>query len=168
MDTPKKKREVHSFLKSKEVGAAVEKLLDAHFMNLFTIEEVDLDTQKRGIDRIYTHPESGAVATVEYKADTRSLETGNLFIEVWSNKQSKKKGWAYTSQAQWLYFYVVDYKEVCIIEMTKLKRLLKGWNQTYKKATACNRSSDGFYNSEGILVPLEDFKKECIEIVKIT
>ena len=159
---------VHNFQNSKKIGDIGEKLLDAHFMGKFEIEAVEMVDQRKGIDRVFTHKKTGAVCTVEYKTDTRAADTGNVFIEVWSNKQKEKRGWAYTSQAQWLYFYMPGIDEVCVIEMTKLKMLLPEWIEAaYRKVGVANKSGNTFYTTEGILVPIGVFEAACYETLKV-
>ena len=161
---------VHNFQDSLKVGAIGEKLLDAHFISKFDIEPVEMVDQRKGIDRVFTHKETGAVCTVEYKTDTKSASTGNVFVEIWSNKQSGKKGWAYTSQAQWLYFYMPGLDKVCIIEMTRLKMVLGKWAKKgsgFRKVGVSNKSGNSFYTTEGILVPIEVFEAECYETINI-
>ena len=162
-------QEVHTFHKSLKVGEEGERVLDSHFINKFEIEPVEMTDQRKGIDRTYTHRLSGAVCTVEYKTDMRAAETGNVFIEVWSNTQKKKKGWAYTSQAQWLYFYMPGFAEVGVIEMTRLKMQLPAWEDTkaYRKVPVVNSSGNTFYTTEGILVPVDVFKEVCYEIITV-
>ncbi len=157
----------HKFTDSLKVGEVGEKVLDGYFSNKFDIEDVEMVDQRRGIDRRYTHKESGAVCTVEYKTDVRAADTGNVFIEIWSNKQNKKKGWAYTSQAQWLYFYIPGTNKVYISEMTRVKMKLKDWASDYRKVGVRNKSGNSYYTTEGIPVPIKDFEDICFDVIDI-
>lgn len=158
-------QKVHTFVNSLKVGALGEQILDSHFTSKFNIEEVDMAAQRRGIDRIFTHKESGAVCTVEYKTDTRAADTGNVFLEIWSNKEKEKRGWAYTSQARWLYFYMPGLEKVCIMEMTKLKMAIREWTDSkdYRRVKVRNPS----YTTEGILMPVVEFEELCYETITI-
>lgn len=154
---------MHTFNNSKKVGDAGEATLDKFFKDKFNIEEVDISQQKLGWDRVFTHLESGARASVEYKTDTQSHKTGNIFIEIWSNKESGKRGWAYTTTAQWLYYYVLGAEEVYIVDVVKLKLYLKNWEKQFIIKGAKNPN----YSSEGMLVPIEIFKSICYEVIKL-
>ncbi len=159
--------ELHSFQKSLKVGKEGESKLDEHFSNKFDITEVDLNVEFHGIDRIFTHKKTGSKCAVEYKTDVREGTTGNVFIETWSNKESGKKGWIFTSLAQWLYFYLPSSSEACIIEMTQIKILLPKIEKEYAVKKAFNKSSKGFYTSEGIVVPSVKFKEWCHEVIRV-
>lgn len=158
---------VHKFNESIQVGNEGEAILDDFFKEKFVIEEVDLQVQKMGIDRVFTHRKDDTVCTVEYKTDHREGDTGNCFIETWSNKQAKKRGWAYTSQAQWLYYFLPSSNEVCVIEMLQVKMLVNEWIRKYKVTQCVNKSGEGFYNTSGVLVPSSIFKDNCLEVIKI-
>ena len=154
---------MHTFQNSKKIGDAGEAALDLFFKERFQIEDVDMTQQKLGWDRIFTHLESGARASVEYKTDTQSHKTRNIFIETWSNKESGKKGWAYTTTAQWLYYYVLGDSEVYIVDVVQLKLYLNNWQKQFQKKGAKNPN----YSSEGLLVPIEIFKSVCYEVIKV-
>lgn len=154
---------VHSFKESKRVGDAGEAALDIHFSSKFDIEDVDMTQQKLGWDRIFTHKERGTRASVEYKTDTQSHKTGNMFLEIWSNKESGKRGWAYTTTAQWLYYYVLGAAEVYIVSVPQLKLYLESWEKQFVKKSARNPN----YSSEGMLVPLDIFKTIAYEVVGV-
>lgn len=154
---------MHTFNNSKKIGDAGEARLDQFFKDKFQIEDVDMSQQKLGWDRVFTHLESGARASVEYKTDTQSHKTGNIFIEIWSNKEASKRGWAYTTTAQWLYYYVLGDGEVYIVDVVKLKLYLKNWEKQFIIKGAKNPN----YSSEGMLVPVEIFKSICYEVIKL-
>lgn len=154
---------VHKFQDSLKVGNKGEALLDKHFSKKFHITEVDRETQMLGVDRIFEHKEKEHRCSVEYKTDAREADTGNVFIEIWSNKEAGKRGWAYTSLAQWLYFYLPGSNECCVIEMTALKQQLAYWRDTYRRVTVRNPN----YTTIGIVVPSAIFKEVCYDIIKI-
>lgn len=154
---------VHNFKDSKKVGDMGEQLLDNYFSDKFIIEDVNMDQQRLGWDRVFTHKDSGTRASVEYKTDTRATDTGNIFMEVWSNKEAGKKGWAYTSTAQWLYYFMTGSMSVFIVDVPHLKLYLKVWEKQLKIKQARNKT----YTSEGMLVPIEIFKTVAYEEVYI-
>ena len=154
---------MHNFINSKNIGDAGEAALDLFFSNKFTIEEVNMTQQKLGWDRIFTHKEDFTRASVEYKTDTQSHKTGNIFIEVWSNKEVDKRGWAYTTTAQWLYYYVLGTNEVFVVDVAKMKLYLNNWEKQFIKKSAKNPN----YSSEGMLVPIEIFKSVAYEVINV-
>lgn len=154
---------MHNFKQSKQVGDAGEAALDNFFSQKFNIEDVDMTQQKLGWDRVFTHKERGTRASIEYKTDTQSHKTGNIFVEIWSNKEAEKRGWAFTTTAQWLYYYVVGASEVYIVDVAKMKLYLENWQAQFKVKTARNPN----YTSEGMLVPIEVFKTIAYEVIKV-
>lgn len=153
----------HSFQASKKVGDMGEAQLDKFFSEKFTIEDVDMTQQKLGWDRIFTHKERGTRASVEYKTDTMSHKTNNIFVEIWSNKEAGKRGWAYTTTAQWLYYFVTGLDEVFIVDVAKLKLYLENWQIQFKVKSARNPN----YTSEGMLVPIDVFKSVAYEVLSV-
>lgn len=161
----------HSFQQSKVIGDLGEAQLAAHFSKKFKIEDVNMELQKLGWDRIFTHRKTGARASVEFKTDTQASKTGNIFIESWSNRESSKRGWAFTSTAQWLYYYLPDISTVYICELTRLKIAVPQWEKKHKivkprnKKKATKKGPEEYYHSEGILVPVNEFEEICYEIL---
>ena len=61
---------------------------------------------------------------VELKAERRN-EHGNIFIETYSNKSRNTLGWFHACQADWLWYYFIEARELYIIEMAKLREWAK-------------------------------------------
>lgn len=150
-------------------GEKGEQCLDRHFSKRYDIDPVDGKQQRQGIDRIWTHKGDGREYTVEYKTDSRTAETGNVFIETMSVDTEEKLGWAYTSKAQLLVYYVPQCETAYtgtayIVEMTKIKKLLPKWSKAYKDRVVSvpNGDENGVnYHTWGILVPLAVFESLC-------
>lgn len=156
---------VHDFNKSLEEGKKYEEIIDDILNqvndNLVITQATDGE-QQLGIDRIITDIKEGDRYTVEYKADKKSSETGNIFIEIWSNVQAQKRGWAYTSCSQYLYLYLPHLKELCIMNMLRLKNMYRDeWEHKFPKKQAASSLYGTIYNSEGIIVPINEFKSRC-------
>lgn len=98
-------------------------------------------------DREVTLP-SGFRLKVEYKCDERALETRNAFIETISNSVTGRPGWAMTTEADWVLYFVVP-KRVLGLRPARIRGELELWKQ-YRKAKADN----GTYQTIGLLVPL--------------
>jgi hypothetical protein len=154
---------IHTFDKSFEEAKLYEAELDKYFGVSYEIEEASRLQQSAGIDRIFIHRVTGAWYYVEYKTDHRTHETGNVFIETMSVDTADKPGWAYTSGAQVLVYFVPGYETAYRIDMMTIKRKLPQWS-AYRKAPAWNRSRDGsLYQTFGHLVPLDVFRKSCVQ-----
>jgi len=150
--------ELNQFEVKKAEGEKYEQELDNYFTQLLgvNIKKVSMELQLLGVDRIFTG-RSGRRWSVEYKADIRAAQTGNFFIEILTNDNSGKKGWAYTSIAQRLVLYIPG-KALCyIIESHKIKSRIEEWLDIYPVRSANN----GHHNSEGIIIPIEAFINAC-------
>ena len=157
---------IHEFNKSKKEGDKGEAILDKYFSQDNIILDVPFEMQKKGIDRVFYHKKHDFVESVEYKTDSRAADTGNFFIEIWSNKEAKKKGWVYTSKTDTFMFYIPS-KDICYeVEACVLRAEIKADEKSYKVGSALNRipNDGGFYRSEGLLVPVETIKRICDEV----
>jgi len=139
-------------------GERFEEKIDEYFVGefAFNIRRVNMTGQRSGIDRTWTNPE-GITKTIEYKADTKAAETGNVFIEIVSNDRTGKAGWAFTSQADFLVYLVVGMGTLYFCEMAAVKKHAEGKWQRYRRVFCKNV---GKYSSEGLLVPLDVFQKD--------
>ena len=157
---------VHNFTESLERGERFEQLLDQHFSQWFSVETVTMEFQRLGIDRIFTK-QNGQRFTVEYKTDERAHETGNIFVETVSVKKGEtveKLGWAHTSTAQLLVYYVPGIQRLYIVDMLALRDKLDKWSKQHRTAQADN----GGYVGEGLLVPLQKLEKLCRGVQNVT
>jgi hypothetical protein len=143
-------------------GEKREKELDEFFSRVFVIDKVDMSSQKAGIDRIWTDPK-GYRYSVEYKSDEKTAFTGNAFVETISVDRSGKPGWAYSSCAQVLVYYVPSWHKAYCITMLTIKHKLQEWCNTYSTAPALNRE----YNTVGLLIPMSEFEKYCFRIFTV-
>ena len=57
---------------------------------------------------------------VEIKAEEEN-KYDNLFLEAWSNRPRGTPGWMDTCQADWLWYYFVENKQLFILSMRELK-----------------------------------------------
>lgn len=95
---------VHRFRDSAARGEAgvslVKKYLDTH-KQVERYRDASQDEQWQGLD-IVAYLSDGRRSTIEVKTDEASERTGRLAFETWSNRESGRLGWAWTSQADWL------------------------------------------------------------------
>lgn len=152
-------REVHNFRDKLREGEAFEDHLDGHFARWFRIAKVGAAQQKAGLDRIFVDKQ-GRKITVQYKADSKTQESNNAFVETAS---VSVLGWAYTCQAELLLYYCVGLEKVFVIRPERLRTFLDAWKRKYRMREAQN---DG-YITLGIAVPLPIFEKCCEKIVDL-
>ena len=153
----------HDFEEKLVEGEVAEAELDNYFSRWQKIKPVSRELQRLGIDRIWTNKISGTRTTVEYKADSRAADTGNAFIETVSvqSKTQSKPGWAKTSCAQVLVYYLPNVKRVYVFEMLSIREQLADWGKAYRTAKAVNKD----YVGKGILVPLSEFEKHTMFVL---
>ena len=155
-------RHVYSLDKQLAEGQGAENHLDRFFSTWFDITESTRQQQREGIDRIWVRKDSGCVITVEYKADSTAARTGNIFIETVSVDTAKKLGWAYTSRAQELLYYIPPLGKAYLVPMSLIKRQLPAWHGKYPTRRIPNKGRLGdTYHTVGILVALSVFEREC-------
>lgn len=136
-------------------GEHGEEFLDHYFSRWFHIEQASLEEQRLGIDRFFTSRNQKHRLAVEYKTDETASRTGNAFIEIISVDIAGKAGWAYTSQADYLLYYVPQRAFIYMLKMTDIRDRLSLWHRQYP----LRRIPNNGYNSHGLLVPLRDLER---------
>ena len=104
-------------------GLAGEAFLDALFSRWYRIRPASAAQQRRGIDRWFRT--TTRRLAVEYKTDHTAARTGNAFVETVSVDTAHKPGWAYTSQADYLVYYIPPDGLVYVLRFAVLRRELK-------------------------------------------
>lgn len=145
------------------VGATGEQRLDTAFGQWYDIAPATQAEQRQGIDRIYLRRKDGARFRVEYKTDHTAARTGNAFVETISVDTTNKPGWAYTSQADVLLYYIPGDELVYVWRLSKLRRHLERWQTTY----ATRRIPNKGYATHGILVPLSEFERHAEQVISL-
>lgn len=143
----------HAFDTSFKRGELVEGALDEHFSESFFIRKATAAEQRTGIDRVFTDEEDISFA-VEYKADWRATETGNVFVETISVDTQRVDGWAYTSQADWLVYAFPQERRYVLLRFAELRAKLPEWLRTFPRGKARNAT----YHTHGVLVPVVVFE----------
>lgn len=153
---------MYAFKEQLTKGEASEKKLDAIFSKDYIIMPVSMDMQRQGIDRLFTRREGGDTLKIEYKTDWTAGRTHNAFVETVSVDIANKPGWAHSSQADYLIYYVPGDELIYIIRFKDLRSILKQWSN-YPTRKIPNKG----YNTVGLLVPLREF--ECIarEVISV-
>lgn len=150
----------YDFQEQKGVGDAGESILDTFFISLgCQVEEVDLKSQRRGIDRIVTKPD-GETMRLEYKTDALTAKTGNVFVETISSTKSGALGWALKTQADYVIYFVPDWRKALVISPQILRDKIPEWVFEYRQKPVKNVG----YFSFGIPIPWNVMKQFCKEI----
>lgn len=144
-------------------GQDAEKFLDAHFSDKFTIRDVTMEEQRRGIDRFFERKEDGKTISVEYKADWKAQGTGNAFVETISVDKENKPGWALYSQADYLLYYIPGPEVIYVMKPCDVREKLEGWTKRYRKGKSPNKG----YFTIGVLVPLMEFEKCSVQVISL-
>lgn len=148
-------------------GVRGETALDAAFSPRFEIHRATDEQQRQGIDRIYTDKETGESFTVEIKSDWTTAKTGRAFIETVSVDRDSKPGWAYTSQADMLLYFIPPMLLVYVIRLEDLRLHLSLWERVYPQRSIPNSHKSGDYFTRGLLVPLAELEKICQSTVSL-
>jgi hypothetical protein len=143
----------YGFIDQKTIGDKGEATLDKFFIDRgYKVEEVSKKEQKMGIDR-YIINGLGIRTAVEYKTDTRTATTGNVFVETISNSKTGALGWAIKGQADFLLYYVPSWGKALLVDMGWVRNKVPEWIFQYKLRKILNKGYDSF----GIPVPWNEF-----------
>lgn len=140
-----------------------EQFLDDFSARWYTIRQASLIEQRQGIDRHFTDKKTGIATTVEYKADTTASRTGNAFVETVSVDATGKLGWAYTSQADWLFYYLPQDGLLYFWHFAEFRKHLPRWVRECKSRAIPNQG----YKTVGMLVPLGEFEAYASKVVNL-
>jgi hypothetical protein len=101
--------------------------------------------------------DSETIWSVELKAEQRS--TGNLFLEVWSNRSQFNPGWMWKLNADLLLYHFLDSDELYSVNFQRLKRWFHGCDHRGRPPSSLYQHVEqGKYQQRndtwGVLVPL--------------
>ena len=153
----------YTFDAQKARGEAGEAFLDQVFTADHEIRPATRAEQRRGIDRVFIHRQTGQCFTVEYKTDYKAAHTGNAFVETVSVDTAGKAGWAYSSKADYLVYYVPGDEVIYAIALEVLRRELSRWVRAYPHRAAQNPA----YATHGVLVPLDEFERHAEAVINV-
>jgi hypothetical protein len=138
------------------IGGKHEKELDGIFSGTCHVSQVDSNLQALGIDRIFIDKNPPHERfSVEYKTDLKAHETKSAFIEIVSNTNKNKAGWAYTTCAQTIIYYTPGTGRIFCLYTNDLKEALGYWEHEYPVRECKNKT----YEAKGILVPLKEIQR---------
>lgn len=155
----------YDFQKQLAKGEAAERQLDEHFGQWFDITPATDAEQRSGIDRWWDDRLVERRWSVEYRTDFVAHKTHNAFVETVS-VEGRRAGWAYTSQANWLVYYIPggDYDLAYLLDIASLRRnALPTWEKRYPLKAVQNVG----YVARGLLVPLHELEKYATQICQL-
>jgi hypothetical protein len=140
--------QVHQYQASCAVERRWAPVLDEWLSAEYLVREATTEEQWRGIDRFLADGEN--TYTVDYKCDEKWKGTGNVFVEITSNQKTGRAGWALTSEADWLMYFLTPAR-VLALRFETLRRDLPAWQKRYPIRSA--RNEEG-YITVGVCVPV--------------
>lgn len=160
-----------NFRQSLEVGLSNEELLDSFFAPKYQrIDKLHGDEQLAGCDRRFYLPNRNF--TVEYKADLKASQTGNIFVELMHYRPCDGLiwcGWGMSCKADYLALYLPGLNECFWLNPAKLRGMLLEWNSKFPKASFFGQGKPGkpdFY-TQGIKVPVAEVRAIALRIYTI-
>lgn len=155
--------QAYDFQERLTAGQKGEATLDRFFATWYAIRPATRAEQRSGIDRIFTRRTDGQIAAVEYKTDWAAHRTGNAFIETVSVDSANKPGWAFSSKAAILVYYVIDDDLAYIVTFATLREHLLRWQRAYPTRSIPNKG----YHTVGLLVPLYELEHIALEVIVV-
>ena len=152
---------VYYFEEQLEKGEQYEHILDTFFSSQYDIEEATFEQQRLGIDRLFTSKKRSVRASVEYKTDFVAQRTGNVFIET-ENDEVEYTGWASSSTAQILVYFIPEMNIIFMADMLKIKLDIDFLCVKYGIRTVKNET----YNMLGTPIPIDKFREYVISEIK--
>lgn len=122
----------------------------------YAVQEHDLAEQHLG-DLTVSLPDGRAV-TCEVKRDEKAEQTGNLFIETWSN-HPVKPGWVHTCEAELLVFLLPNRRTVYVMKFAELREHLDELISCSPRGEVAQRSAQQRNDTRGVPVPVAAFEQ---------
>ena len=99
------------------------------------------------------------VASVEIKSEQEN-KYGNLFLETWSNRQRFTVGWMYTLNADFLFYYFIENRQLFICNFQALKKWAFIDSNIYKYTEKPQSKYTQLNDTWGRCVPINILKNE--------
>jgi hypothetical protein len=157
---------IHNFAAKLRQGEEIEQLLDDYLDASYVIRRATAEEQRQGIDRWLTpmDPDGPVEAfSIDYKADWLAARTGHVFIETVSVDRVGKSGWALSSRAQFIFYYIPQRRRLYVLSMAEIQALLPQWALIYQTRIAHNEG----YESAGVLVPLSEIARIAEAVIDV-
>lgn len=163
---------LYDFTTKLQQGEAEEKQLDIFFAKWFTIVKADPYQQRQGIDRFFYRKKNNEKLSIQYKSDFRADKTGNCFVEIVSSSEDASPGWAWSCSADILIYYLPNSGVAYLVSIPILKNpnlppYLLMWAKQFPWRSIKNTNNGRAWTTQGILVPILEFSKVCINQLEI-
>lgn len=136
------------------IGKRGEQILDEFFGQNYHIKLATKQQENElGIDRIFTNKFDGRVCTVEYKFDIVAARTRNAFVEITSNVEENRPGWANKCQADQI-AYLVGENQIFLFSPKTLRERLNIWFELFPGNVITKRFKNNSWHTKGLLLPL--------------
>ena len=135
-------------------GADVANWLDIYFeAKGFTIEPTTPHEERVLClgDRKYT--KGPKLFFIEYKSGIQTYYTGNVFIETISVDNPCAPGWAYTCQADFIFYAALLNRKILIFQPEKIRAEIADLKSKFKSTKTGKGQNE--YHTHGVLVPLD-------------
>jgi hypothetical protein len=110
---------MNAFAQAQQVEAlAMNELMPWLTLKFSPVEKCENEFLQRTLGD-FTITQNTLKRSVELKAEQRF--TGNLFLEVWSNRPARTLGWLYTSRADILAYYFCDNRQLYVFSLPALQ-----------------------------------------------
>ena len=133
------------------------------FPQLKSIEFVkELTLQKKGFDKII-ELESGKKFYIDEKK--RRKDWGDILLEIWSNKEMKKKGWFVTSEADYIVYAFMESQVVYVLPLLLMRMWAwkdKKYFMSFKSVESVNKN----YTTVCKAIPTELLLTAIKDIIK--
>lgn len=154
---------IYDFRQQLHQGQAGEHRLDQFFSEWYDIAPVGMEQQRQGVDRMFKRKDNGTTYKVEYKTDKTASSTGNAFVETVSVDTANKPGWAYSSQSDYLVYFLPEDLLIYVIAFDRLRSHLPQWAKCHRTRRIPNKG----YHTVGLLVPLDEFEKIATQVISL-
>lgn len=149
-------KEIEHFLRNKKETIEVINVEDD---DIYRKKDIDLIWKYKIDNKIYER-------TIEIKGD-RYSHTGNFFIETKSNIEKGTPGCFLYTEADMIFYYFIDTKELNIIPMKSAKKwFVKNMHRFKEKFLSTKVYGDIYYTSSGRLVPKKIMHNEVLGMKK--
>lgn len=152
------------FNRQKAIGEEADAVIDDYFSGWYDIHPASPEEQRRGIDRLW-YGREGGVTSAEYKLDKVAAKSGFAFVEIDTNGKGDGSGWAHTSRATWLVYYVPGEAAelIYLIAFINLRAQLDYWRKRCRVVSVPNAT----YDTRGLLVPLREFERIARQVISL-
>lgn len=107
---------------------------------------------------------------IEVKWDSRIHQTGNMFIETTTDLEANKDGWFEFCQAEFIFYGDARNQLFYVFRLEDLKEYIRQDISHLESRKAADYNAQGQVKkvSQGLIVPIEDFRKQYpVELIKI-